>query len=151
MVQRFGIKIFTGIIDEVTFLDCQFLEVIFAEIDFPGTTMSDLKAKSTISLNLHFSEKFPMNYQKGDQLSVIKDSSNFDKLLRDSQLDQNFSVGFTYESNLFSFQSLLTLFQKIFEYCLNFDLKFGILQVFQEFNVFGIIVKLTGLSCYNKI
>ena len=30
------------------FADCQFLGVMFAEIDFPGTTMSDLKAKSII-------------------------------------------------------------------------------------------------------
>ena len=69
------------------FADCQFLEVMFAEIDFPGTIMSDLKAKSIISLNLHFSEKFPMNYWKGDQVIVIKDSFSFEEFLRDSRLE----------------------------------------------------------------
>ncbi len=43
-------------------------------INFERTIMSGLKIKSTISLNLHFNEKFPMNFWKYDQPITIKDS-----------------------------------------------------------------------------
>ena len=69
------------------FADCQFLEVILDGINFEGTIMRDLKIKSTISLNLHFNEKLPMNFWKCGQLITIKDSFSFEELLRDSQLE----------------------------------------------------------------
>ena len=69
------------------FASCKFLEIRLDEINFEGTIMSDLKSKNTTSLNLHFNEKFPMEFWKCNQLIKIKDSSSFDKLLRDSQLD----------------------------------------------------------------
>ena len=69
------------------FASCQFLEIRLNEINFEGTIMSDLKAINTTSLNLHFHEKFPMKLWKYNQLIKIKDSSSFDKLSRDNQLD----------------------------------------------------------------
>ena len=69
------------------FASCQFLEIRLDEINFEGTIISDLKAKNTTSLNLHFHEKFPMKFWKCNQPIKIKDFSSFDKLLRDSQLD----------------------------------------------------------------
>lgn len=69
------------------FASCQFLEIRLDEINFEGIIMSNLKAKSTTSLNLHFHEKFPMKFWKCNRPINIKDSSSFDKLLRDSQLD----------------------------------------------------------------
>ena len=56
-------------------------------INFEGTRMSDLKSKNITSLNLYFNKKFPMKFWKCNQLIKIKDSSSFDKLLRDSLLD----------------------------------------------------------------
>ena len=49
--------------------------------------MSDLKAKNTTSLNLHFNEKFPMNFWKCNKVIRIKDFSSFEKLLRNNDLD----------------------------------------------------------------
>ena len=66
------------------FASCKFLEIRLDKINFERTTMSDLKSKNTTSLNLHFNEKFPMKFWKCNQLVKIKDSSSFDKLLRDS-------------------------------------------------------------------
>ena len=69
------------------FATCKFLEIKLDEVNFEGTIMSDLKFKNTTSLNLHFNEKFPMKFWKLNQRISIKDSSSFDKLLRDNQLD----------------------------------------------------------------
>lgn len=69
------------------FANCQFLEIRLDDINFEGTIISDLKAKNTTSLNLHFHEKFPMEFWKSNQPIKIKDFSTFDKLLADSPLD----------------------------------------------------------------
>ena len=69
------------------FTDCQFLETKLDDINFEATIISGLKTKDTTFLNLHFSERFPMNFWKSNQSSEITDSLSFDKLLRDNDSD----------------------------------------------------------------
>ena len=69
------------------FANCQFLEIRLDDINFEGIIMSDLKAKNTTSLNLHFNEKFPMTFWKSNQSIHVKDFSSFEKLLRDNDSD----------------------------------------------------------------
>ena len=40
------------------FASCKFLKIRLDEINFEGTTMSEIKSKNTTSLNLHFNEIF---------------------------------------------------------------------------------------------
>jgi uncharacterized protein YjbI with pentapeptide repeats len=44
------------------FADCEFLEIKLDNINFEATIISDLKTKNTMVLNLHFNERFPMNF-----------------------------------------------------------------------------------------
>lgn len=69
---------------DCVFANCQFLEIKLDDINFEGTIISDLKAKNTASSNLHFNEKFPMKFWKGNQPINIKDFSSFEKLFRNS-------------------------------------------------------------------
>ena len=65
------------------FANCKFLETKLDNINFEGTIMSDLKAKNTTGLNLHFNKKFPMNLWKSNHRIDITNSLSFENFLKD--------------------------------------------------------------------
>lgn len=69
------------------FTDCEFLETKLDDINFEATIISGLKTKNTTFLNLHFSERFPMNFWRLKKCRKIKDSLSFEKFLRDMNSD----------------------------------------------------------------
>ena len=69
------------------FADCQFLETKLDDINFEATIISDLKTKNTTGLNLHFNERFPMNFWRFKECTKIKDSLSFSKFLRNMNSD----------------------------------------------------------------
>lgn len=64
------------------FADCEFLEIRLDDINFEGTIISDLKTKNTTSLNLHFNERFPMNFWESNRRIEITNSLSFGKFLK---------------------------------------------------------------------
>ena len=69
------------------FADCEFLEAKLDDINFEAIIISDLKTKNKTDLNLHFNEKFPMNFWRFKECTKIKDSLSFTKFLRNMNSD----------------------------------------------------------------
>jgi uncharacterized protein YjbI with pentapeptide repeats len=69
------------------FADCEFIETKLDDINFEATIISDLKTKNTTGLNLHFNERFPMNFWRLKECTKISDSLSFAKFLRDMNSD----------------------------------------------------------------
>lgn len=69
------------------FTDCEFLQTKLDDINFEATIISGLKTKDTTFLNLHFSERFPMNFWKSNQRIEITNSLSFEKFLKDITSD----------------------------------------------------------------
>lgn len=68
-------------------LDCILRKTRFEEIDFEGATLSNLKIKDLIVLNLNFTETFPTKFYKSNskEFIEIKSQSNFEKILISSE------------------------------------------------------------------
>jgi len=66
------------------FMDCEFLETKFDDINFEGATIANLKTKNTTFFNLQFHETFPMKFYKSNSIECleINDYSNFEKLYK---------------------------------------------------------------------
>lgn len=62
----------------------EFLKTKLDNINFEATIRSDLKTTDTTGLNLHFSERFPMNFWRLKECIKRKDSLSFEKFLRDN-------------------------------------------------------------------
>lgn len=69
-------------------LDCIFRKTKFEQVDFEGATLSNLKIKDLIVLNLNFSETFPTKFYKSNsnEFIEVKSQSNFKKILKDINL-----------------------------------------------------------------
>ena len=63
-------------------MDCEFLETKLDDINFEATIKNDLKTKNTTFLNLHFNQKFPMNFWKSNHRIDITNSLSFEKFLK---------------------------------------------------------------------
>lgn len=69
-------------------LDCIFRKTKFEQVDFEGATLSNLKIKDLIVLNLNFTETFPTKFYKSNsnEFIEVKSQSNFEKILKDINL-----------------------------------------------------------------
>ena len=69
-------------------LDCIFRKTKFEQVDFEGATLSNLKIKDLIVLNLNFTETFPTKFYKSNsnEFIEVKSQSNFEKILKDLNL-----------------------------------------------------------------
>lgn len=69
-------------------LDCIFRKMKFEQVDFEGPTLSNLKIKDLIVLNLNFTETFPTKFYKSNsnEFIEVKSQSNFEKILKDMVL-----------------------------------------------------------------
>ncbi len=69
-------------------LDCIFRKTKFEQVDFEGATLSNLKIKDLIILNLNFTETFPTKFYKSNSNEFIEVKSQFDfeKILKDLNL-----------------------------------------------------------------
>ena len=69
-------------------LDCILRKTRFEKVDFEGATLSNLKIKDLIVLNLNFTETFPTKFYKSNsnEFIEVKSQSNFEKILKDINL-----------------------------------------------------------------
>ena len=69
-------------------LDCIFRKTKFEQVDFEGATLSNLKIKDLIVLNLNFTQTFPTKFYKSNsnEFIEVKSQSNFEKILKDMNL-----------------------------------------------------------------
>ena len=67
------------------FFDCTFKKTKFEQVDFEGATLSNLKIKDLIVLNLNFTETFPTKFYKSNsnEFIEVKSQPNFEKILKD--------------------------------------------------------------------
>jgi uncharacterized protein YjbI with pentapeptide repeats len=69
-------------------LDCIFIKTKFEQVDFEDATLSNLKIKDLIILNLNFTKTFPTKFYKSNsnEFIEVKSQSNFEKILKDMNL-----------------------------------------------------------------
>ena len=69
-------------------LDCVFRKTKFEQVDFEGATVSNLKLKDLIVLNLNFTQTFPTKFYKSNsnEFIEVKSQSHFEKILKDINL-----------------------------------------------------------------
>ena len=69
-------------------LECIIRKTKFEQVDFESATLSNLKIKNLIVLNLKFTETFPTKLYKSNsnEFIEVKSQSNFEKILKDMNL-----------------------------------------------------------------
>jgi len=66
-------------------LDSAFIETEFEQVDLEGATLSNLKIKDSLFLNLNFTDSFPTKFYKSNlnEFIEIKSQLNFEKILKE--------------------------------------------------------------------
>ena len=66
-------------------LDAALIETEFEQVDLEGATLSNLKIKNSLFLNLNFNDSFPTKFynSKLNEFIEIKSQLNFEKILKE--------------------------------------------------------------------